>query len=56
MKALYEVIVKTDGPGISVHTDIIEFESCESFAQFKQDMYEYEKVGEMQVWRSVKNV
>ena len=55
MKVLYEVIAKTDDGrgGISVHTEVLDFDNIDVFKNFKENIEEYESVNGLQVWRSV---
>ncbi|UJP30117.1 hypothetical protein [Klebsiella phage Kpn6N] len=55
MKVLYEVIAKTDDGrgGISVHTEVLDFDNIDVFKNFKENIEAYESVNGLQVWRTV---
>ena len=55
MKVLYEVIAKSiDGRGgISVHTEVLEFNNINTLRNFKENIEAYESVNGLQVWRTV---
>ena len=55
MKVLYEVIAKSSDErgGISVHTEVLEFNNINTLRNFKENIEEYESVNGLQVWRTV---